>query len=370
MTRWKRYLIIFVVFVFMMLGAQAVMATETGTTADGFKWKYEKGVMEITGYEGDERTISIPSKINGHVVEKLHEDCFRRQSNITAVTIPNTVKEIGLDAFWDCWSLEHIKIPKSVNSIRHGAFWCCSSLKSIEIPGKVERIENYVFADCTSLEHVMLSNSVKYIYSNAFEGCTSLKEITLPDSVSAILEEAFVGCTNLTRLTIPDSVTSIGKRAFKGCAKLKSVTIPKSVTGIQSYAFGYISKHKKVSGFTIYGYYGSDAEEYAKKRSFNFVGKGMRFSTAPTSVKVKAGKRKATVSWKKLSKKQKMQVKSIQVQYSTDKTFFANAKIKNVRKTKTSVTLKLKYRDYYIRVRFVGEDGVSKWSKVRKVRTK
>ncbi len=98
----------------------------------------------------------------------------------------------------------------------------------------------------------------------------------------------------------------------------------------------------------------------------------------PTSVKAKAKKGKVTVSWKKIKKTKKTkallkQIKGIQIQYSTDPKFEDKVatKIKKVGKKKTKVTLKLKRKTkYYIRVRYVGADGVSKWSKVKKVKTK
>ena len=92
-------------------------------------------------------------------------------------------------------------------------------------------------------------------------------------------------------------------------------------------------------------------------------------------MKAKAKKNKVTVSWKKIKKnkagkKLLNKIKSIQIQYSTDKTF-KNAKIKNVKKTKTKVKLKLKKKTtYYIRVRYKGSNGFSKWSKMKKVKTK
>lgn len=44
---------------------------------------------------------------------------------------------------------------------------------------------------------------------------------------------------------------------------------------------------------------------------------------------------------------------------------------KNVKKTKTKVTLKLnKKKTYYIRVRYKGKKGYSRWSKPKKVKTK
>ena len=96
----------------------------------------------------------------------------------------------------------------------------------------------------------------------------------------------------------------------------------------------------------------------------------------PSSVKAKAKKRKVTVTWKRIKKnkagrKLLKQIKSIQVQYSTDKTFKQNVKTKSVGKKKTKVKLKLKKKTtYYIRVRYKGSNGFSKWSKVKKVKTK
>ena len=96
----------------------------------------------------------------------------------------------------------------------------------------------------------------------------------------------------------------------------------------------------------------------------------------PASVKVKAKKNKVTVSWKKIKKNKKgkkllKQIKSVQVQYSTDPKFRKNTKTKTVGKKKTKVKLKLKKRTtYYVRVRYVGKGGVSKWTKTKKVKTR
>ena len=99
-------------------------------------------------------------------------------------------------------------------------------------------------------------------------------------------------------------------------------------------------------------------------------------SKRPSSVKAKAKKSKVTVSWKKIKKnkagkKLLKQIHSIQIQYSTDKTFKKDVRTKTVGKKKTKVTLKLqKKTTYYIRVRYKAADGFSKWSKVKKVKTK
>ena len=97
-------------------------------------------------------------------------------------------------------------------------------------------------------------------------------------------------------------------------------------------------------------------------------------SKTPASVKAKAKKNKVTVSWRKIKKKNKAllaQIKGIQVQYSTDPKFEQNPVTKKIGKTKTKVTLNLKSKTaYYVRVRYMGNDGVSNWSRVKKVKAK
>jgi hypothetical protein len=100
----------------------------------------------------------------------------------------------------------------------------------------------------------------------------------------------------------------------------------------------------------------------------------------PTSVKAKATKKnKVTVSWKKFKKTKNTKatwkkIKKIEIEYSTNKSFSAgNTKRIQVGKSKTKYTLKglQKNTRYYVRVRYSnGAGGYSKWSSVKKVRTK
>ena len=94
----------------------------------------------------------------------------------------------------------------------------------------------------------------------------------------------------------------------------------------------------------------------------------------PSGVKAKAKKYQVRVSWKKLKGKKRKLLKKIsfiQVQYAFDKSFRdAVTKTVSKKKTKTTITLPKKKKTCYIRVRYTGSGGVSKWSKVKKVRVK
>ena len=91
----------------------------------------------------------------------------------------------------------------------------------------------------------------------------------------------------------------------------------------------------------------------------------------PSSVKVKAKKNKLTVSWKKIKNKDKALIKRIQVQVATDPAFEQIVVDKMLGKKKTSLTMNLQKKTrYFVRVRYVGADGVSAWSKVKSAKTK
>ncbi len=170
--------------------------TKTGATftvtvaAATNKFFFDPTTGMITGYNGTDTVVVIPSKINGITVETIGHTAFR-----------------------------------------------CSSVTSVTIPDSVTFISDSAFAYCSSLTNISIPNSVTAIGSFAFEGCTKLESITLPSSLLTISEFLFYDCSQLTTIHIPDSVSSIRTYAFYNCGKLETIRIPVSVTSIGSYAF-------------------------------------------------------------------------------------------------------------------------------------
>jgi len=74
-------------------------------------------------------------------------------------------------------------------------------LASITIPNTVKTIGVAAFADCTRLASLTISNSVTTISDNAFVRCTSLTSVTIPMSVTK-LGIAFQGCTGIMDVTV------------------------------------------------------------------------------------------------------------------------------------------------------------------------
>ena len=201
--------------------------------------EYEGSVYEVKAIGryafygcSDLTSVTIPNSVTS-----IGSSAFYGCSGLTSVTIPNSVTSIGSSAFEDCSGLTSVTIPNSVTSIGSSAFEDCSGLTSVTIPNSVTRIDDHAFHGCSGLTSVTIPNSVTSIGYSAFYGCSSLTSITIPNSVTRIDYEAFSGCSSLTSVTIPNSVTSIGSSTFYGCSGLTSVTIPNSVTSIGYSAF-------------------------------------------------------------------------------------------------------------------------------------
>ena len=177
-------------------------------------------------------SIEIPNSVTN-----IGQNAFAACSGLTSVIIPNSVTSIGTQAFVMCSNLEYINIPDSVTSIGGSAFSSCSGLTSVTIGNSVTSIGEAAFEECSSLPSVTIPNSVTSIGEAAFYNCRSLTSVTIPNSVTNISDSTFYNCSSLPSVTIPNSVTSIGGHAFWNCNTLRSVTIPNSVTSIDTSAF-------------------------------------------------------------------------------------------------------------------------------------
>lgn len=154
-------------------------------------------------------------------------------------TIPNTVTDVGQNAFMYCSALTKVTIPNSVTSIDAGCFQG-AGLTSVTIPNSVTNLGQSAFNSCGSLTNLVIGSGLTAIGANAFESCNGLTKVTIPSSVTNLGATAFAFCNALTNVTIPNSVTTIGASCFQGNV-LTSLTIPNSVTsiGFQSFCDSY-----------------------------------------------------------------------------------------------------------------------------------
>lgn len=186
-------------------------------------------LLEVAAFVGtkNDKNITVPDLFEDGIVVSVGANVFTtegsgenplaKENDVRSITLPNSIKHIGKNAF-------------------SGA----KNMTSIEIPGEVI-IEKYAFEDCAQLRKILIKDFIAEsgdiaengttIGEGAFKGCTSLDSVILPNSVNTIRANAFQNCSQLKEIVIPRGVRTIKADAFSECYALRYVTfIPRDLT--------------------------------------------------------------------------------------------------------------------------------------------
>ncbi len=340
MKKWLCCLLVAVLLILSM-GGLSVSAIELSN--DMLEFEIVNGTAIVTGPKNGDHDgrikgqLTIPSTIGGFPVTAIEAKALMNCPYLTDVTIPNSIKIIGDNAFYGCQSLKKVTIPDSVTAIGKQAFSCemiissnnssyssmdgvlfnreqstlicypqskidtsytipnsvitiaskafadCNNLCSITIPGSVSIIRERAFDSCKNLSTLVMQDGITTIEEDAFFWCTALQDVSIPGSVDTIADSAFYGCQNLTSVTIQPGVNIIDNTSFRGCSNLTSVIIPDSVTEIRDRAFEGCDKLTTVTipnpittlGFYAFGY----LDDVMETASPNFSMRGLAGST-------------------------------------------------------------------------------------------
>jgi len=185
---------------------------KTALPTDHLRYKVGGNTVTITDCnEIVSGALEIPLTYDGKPVTSIGDRAFWKCTNLTSVTIPDSVTRIGRSAFNSCSSLTSVTIPDSVTSIENGAFFGCSSLTSVTIPDNVTRIGRSAFNSCSSLTSVTIPDSVTSIENGAFSRCSSLTSITFEGNVPTLGIDVFVGVSDNAKIFINPGATGFGE---------------------------------------------------------------------------------------------------------------------------------------------------------------
>ena len=218
--------------------------------------------------------LLIPTTHNGLPVTAIGEWAFENNDTIVTVTIPSSVKKIGMYAFYMCRSLRSITLCGGTYEecmvIEYEAFSYIDSLTSITFLSgcfDIWGIDNdnlttiYIGADVTyihgledcyfdSLTEIIVDEEnpvYKSIDGNLYSedgrifiryaNAKTDRYFTLPEGVEIVGRNAFAESSNLVYLTFPVTVYKIYDHAFQNCTNLVSLSIPGYIDEVGSDIF-------------------------------------------------------------------------------------------------------------------------------------
>ena len=185
-------------------------------------------------YNENEEKVVIPSEYLGKPVLKIGERAFQGKS-IKEITIPESVSQIGYDAFAKCKNLNAVyytDIEKwcqisfgnsNANPLNyaHNLYLNGELLTDLTISDSVA-VDQYTFVGCSALQNITADSVIASTIARSCQS-PSFNVVITHAYGGKIDRDAFNGCKGLKNITLPADVKSIGYEAFRNCNSLENI---------------------------------------------------------------------------------------------------------------------------------------------------
>lgn len=142
---------------------------------DSFTFRLRQDdIVELDKYEGQDVHMKLPELYNKLPLLRISKGAFRRNAYIQTVIVPDSIENIGQEAFYLCTNLKEVELSQNLKYISRSAFNYCKRLKKIILPKGLLHIDFRAFRDCTSLKEIFIPNTVGFIGEEAFYQCNNL----------------------------------------------------------------------------------------------------------------------------------------------------------------------------------------------------
>ncbi len=215
----------------------------------------------VKEYIGGGGAVTIPSTVNGRPVTKINYEVFCQRSDVTSVTLPESLQYIGNKAFYGT-GITTISLSNSITGVGNEAFAACPSLTSISIGSQTKGLNDDSFSKCPNLASItvaagnpevkaeggiLFSADGTDLYVCAPKGATK-GDYTVPSNVDYIPYFAFDYCTQLTGITFPASLSTTGEQLFIGCDNLRYLDFSQCNDWAQGWLFSGVTVHRNPIG--------------------------------------------------------------------------------------------------------------------------
>lgn len=260
-------------------GFTLTIQIEVISSSKDFNYEKVNGGYTITGYNGNDEIVVIPSTYNNLPIVEIGKQAFFKNNTIIKVVLPNTIKTVREAAFYQMSNLQSVVVPESVNLIeKYGLSsaklvyleakevntswvqdWCDTLHTSVQLGvdidtivkdgdfeyfiknGKVVLSNYYGNESSITTPSSYQNNDVEIIGAACFRGNTNIKSLTISEKVVTLEKYALAECENLTELNLADTIETLGEYALRGCTSLEHLTLPASLKVIDYGAFNMCS---------------------------------------------------------------------------------------------------------------------------------
>lgn len=167
------------------------------------------------------------SEFNGTVPygpKEIADEAFAG-TNVTSISLPDSVKELPDCLFENLTSLTSVKLPLSLQVLPPYLFSGCSKLTKVSMPSVVTEFPEGFFYGCSSLPEIPFRAGIQEIPENCCAGCSSIKSVVLPNTVAKIHSKAFAGCKSLEAVVLPAHLYELSDDAFEGCDSIRNIRV-------------------------------------------------------------------------------------------------------------------------------------------------
>ena len=177
-------------------------------------------IVKITGISFEEGITRI-----GDYVTAAGDEERWNLFNVSSVSFPSTLKEIGMGNFRYMRTLKNIVFPDNLTTIESTCFEQCEALENITFPEQLEYIGTHCFDQCSAVKNIVFNNNLKTIGWGSFNHCKSLQTIILPRQIQTIGSSCFANCDALEEISIPASVETLEEGCFTNNKSLKRIAV-------------------------------------------------------------------------------------------------------------------------------------------------
>lgn len=222
-------LVVFV-FMLMMFAFSAYGADDIFTYKDYTYTVRDNDTVQIVKYDGNKKSVTVPSKIDGMAVSVIGSHAFSGCKELQSLVIPGSVRDLHECAVSYCPKLKSLTIKEgSLKTLDMMDIYSCWSLSTVSLPKSLSGFSS--FYDCDSVEKVSVNSKSPYYKSH--NGVVYTKDLkTLVYYPPGKKDTYFI---------VPASVDVITRTAFNNAKHLGAVYVPKTVKEIGETAFGYTS---------------------------------------------------------------------------------------------------------------------------------